>query len=293
LPWRIISDLTIITMIGILFVAAVFAESVVEIVNNDPRSTWVAVEYHPSIITHAKMVARLGAIPAVTRNSPYVPDKALPTDFNPRDKWGEKIIPIRDQAHCGSCWAFSVTTAFTDRANIAGRVWGTLSPQDLVSCDKTNYGCQGGYMDKAYDWTKDHGLATDKCMPYTSGSGRVPACPQKCDDGSAITRHKIKDWKVVKGEEIQKELFTLGPCGVDFQVYSDFMNYKSGVYQHKSGFLEGGHAVVLLGWGVEGGVPYWLVQNSWGTSWGEAGHFKIIRGRNECNIENDVIAVEV
>jgi cathepsin B len=148
-------------------------------------------------------------------------------------------------------------------------------------------------MDNAYAWIKFVGITTEKCMPYVSGKGRVPDCPKKCDDGSAITRYKINDKKVLKGALIQQELYENGPCGVDFEVYSDFMNYRSGVYQHKYGGLEGGHAVLLVGWGVEDGTPYWLVQNSWGTSWGEQGYFKIIRGRDECNIEDDVIAVTV
>jgi C1A family cysteine protease len=70
------------------------------------------------------------------------------------------------------------------------------------------------------------------------------------------------------------------------QVYSDFYNYKSGVYQHVTGDVEGGHAVKLMGWGVENGVDYWLVANSWGTVFGEQGYFKIRRGTNECLFEN-------
>jgi len=71
-----------------------------------------------------------------------------------------------------------------------------------------------------------------------------------------------------------------------FNVYSDFMNYKSGIYKHTSGYLEGGHAVKILGWGVEGGVNYWICANSWGTSWGEKGFFRIAYG--ECGIDSTV-----
>jgi len=71
-----------------------------------------------------------------------------------------------------------------------------------------------------------------------------------------------------------------------FNVYSDFMNYKSGIYQHTSGYLEGGHAIKILGWGVEGGVDYWICANSWGTSWGEDGFFRIAYG--ECGIDSAV-----
>ena len=69
-----------------------------------------------------------------------------------------------------------------------------------------------------------------------------------------------------------------------FTVYSDFMNYKSGIYQHKSGTQEGGHAVKILGWGTESGLNYWICANSWGTSWGESGYFRIAFG--ECGIDS-------
>lgn len=60
----------------------------------------------------------------------------------------------------------------------------------------------------------------------------------------------------------------------------------SGVYYHKRGDAVGGHAVKILGWGIQDDVPYWLCANSWNTLWGESGFFKIIRGRNEGGIEN-------
>lgn len=53
------------------------------------------------------------------------------------------------------------------------------------------------------------------------------------------------------------------------------MSYKSGVYSHTSGYLEGGHAVKLIGWGTESGKDYWLCANSWGTGWGISGYFKL------------------
>jgi C1A family cysteine protease len=89
---------------------------------------------------------------------------------------------------------------------------------------------------------------------------------------------------------MQTELQNNGPYEVAFEVYSDFMNYAGGVYQHKSGFLEGGHAVLNIGWGVLDGTPYWLIQNSWGTSWGLDGFFLILRGNDECGIEDDAYA---
>jgi len=75
-----------------------------------------------------------------------------------------------------------------------------------------------------------------------------------------------------------------------FTVYEDFPTYKSGVYKHVSGSQLGGHAVRLLGWGVENGEDYWLIANSWNEEWGNGGTFKIARGNNECGIEGNIQA---
>jgi len=84
---------------------------------------------------------------------------------------------------------------------------------------------------------------------------------------------------------MKTEVSTNGPFEVAFQVYADFYSYASGVYKHTSGSYEGGHAVKLIGYGEEDGTKYWICANSWNTSWGEKGFFKILRGKNECGIE--------
>merc|ERR1712194_705283 len=70
----------------------------------------------------------------------------------------------------------------------------------------------------------------------------------------------------------------------------DFENYVSGIYHHVSGSMGGGHAVRIVGWGVDGGAKYWKVANSWNPFWGEKGYFRIKRGNNECGIEEQVTA---
>ncbi len=87
---------------------------------------------------------------------------------------------------------------------------------------------------------------------------------------------------------IQKDIMEHGPLTCAFDVYADFPNYKSGVYQvtGSSGQPLGGHAVKMVGWGVEDGVDYWLIANSWNEEWGDNGYFKIRRGTDECGIES-------
>lgn len=218
----------------------------------------------------------------------------IPTSFDARQKWPNCIHPIRDQQQCGSCWAFGATEALSDRICIAGGPNVVLSPQHMVSCDKKNYGCQGGYLNYAWQFMVDPGVCTDECMPYTSGGGSSGTCPNplKCTGSGTWKTYQAKNWYSVPKsvEQIQTELMTHGPMEVAFNVYQDFFSYKSGVYKHKSGGLAGGHAVKLIGWGVDGNQPYWIIANSWGTSWGMNGLFWIARGTNECGIESNVIA---
>ena len=83
---------------------------------------------------------------------------------------------------------------------------------------------------------------------------------------------------------------TNGPVVGSFNLFADFVTYKSGVYHHTSGALLAAHAVKILGWGVDNGTPYWLAANSWNEDWGDKGFFKIRRGTDECGIENLAVA---
>jgi len=92
----------------------------------------------------------------------------IPTSFDSRTKWGNCVHPIRDQAKCGSCWAFGATEALSDRICIAsnGSTDVVLAPQDLVSCDWWDRGCNGGILSWAWSHLKSSGAAEDSCMPY-------------------------------------------------------------------------------------------------------------------------------
>jgi len=213
-----------------------------------------------------------------------------PASFDARKQWSACIHPIRDQARCGSCWAFAASEVLSDRYCIAGKNVGVLSPQYLVSCDMTDFGCQGGYLTNSWAFLVHTGIPTDSCYPYTSGSGQRGTCKKTCADGSALHLYKSsKYYQTGTVENTMNDIVAHGPVESGFSVYQDFMTYKSGVYQHKSGGLLGGHAVKIVGWGVEGSTPYWIVANSWTTGWGEQGFFRILKGRNECGFESQII----
>jgi cathepsin B len=122
-------------------------------------------------------------------------------------------------------------------------------------------------------------------------------CPRKCDAGASSDHSDFSSDKYTftggtqsaSGEqEIQQAIMAGGPVETAFTVYTDFANYVSGIYHHVSGSVEGGHAVRIVGWGVENGNKYWKVANSWNPYWGEKGYFRIKRGNSECGIEDGV-----
>jgi len=269
----------------LFLIASVFANSIVEIVNTDPTSTWVAVEYHPSVITHRKFIAMLGEQPFPIQKVDAVEPSNVPEEYDARKDKPGSVYAVRDQGSCGSCWAFGASGAMAGRLTYKGCPKGQMSAQDLTSCDTTNYGCNGGSGPTVTAWIARNGITTDACIPYVSGSGRVPACPRTCTNGSEIIRYKYSQAITYTMANIQDSLMADGPVYFRFNVYDDFMSYRSGIYQHKSGGLRGGHAVLLIGWGIEGGVKFWILQNSWGGAWGEQGYFRMIRGINDCGCE--------
>jgi cathepsin B len=237
---------------------------------------------------------------------------APPTSFDSRQQWSNcsSIGTIQNQARCGSCWAFGCIESITDRFCIASNQQADvqLSFEDIVSCDQMDDGCEGGEAESCMSFIQNSGVVTDSCYPYT-----VPTCPAadqpcppstfvntpgckagKCQDGSnwASSKHYLKSYADLSSNinVIATEIMTNGPVEACFTVYEDFLTYKSGVYKHTHGAALGGHCVKIIGWGVLSSEQYWLVANSWTTTWGDNGFFMILRGVNECGIEGDVVA---
>jgi len=209
----------------------------------------------------------------------------LPTDFQSATQWPGCVHAVRDQASCGSCWAFGASEELSDRFCVAtgGKTNIVLSPQDLVSCDKVDMGCNGGWLMAAHNQMENHGIVSDACMPYTSGKGISGACPADCTGTGQYKKYycaKGSPKQIAKGQydAIKTELSTNGPMEVAFTVYNDFFSYSTGVYvSHPASGVAGGHAIKLVGWGHDAasGLDYWTCANSWGTGWGEAGNFRI------------------
>jgi cathepsin B len=227
--------------------------------------------------------------------------KAVPKEFDARKQWPNCVHRILDQGRCGSCWAFGASEALSDRFCIKsnGTVNVILSPQNLVSCDwEGNMGCNGGIPQLAWEYMELAGLPTLTCVPYTSGDGKAHACAHKCEGSETFKKYYAqpftqKTYRSVAA--IQEAIFTDGPVEGAFEVYSDFMQYQSGVYvKSKTASYLGGHAIKIIGWGTDQktGLDYWIVANSWATTWGMNGYFYIQRGVNMCGIDHDGVAAQ-
>jgi len=233
----------------------------------------------------------------------------LPTQFNSANQWPtcKTIGTIYNQAECGSCWAFGCVEAVSDRFcihNPTNKSSLLLSFSDEVSCGPDD-GCEGGDPGDAWDYVQQSGLVTNACYPYTIPTCppsqqpclnfvNTPPCVQSCVDRETWSQSKHytqSSYQVSSdADQIAQEILTNGPVEACFSVYEDFLHYKKGVYQHTSGDYLGGHCIKVIGWGVENGVSYWLINNSWTTYWGDKGQVKIARGQDECGIEDQVVA---
>lgn len=296
---------------------------------NSVQSMWKAgtnFEHVKNPLAHVKSLCgslkrKDGPILPMVSHDVKVTD--LPKNFDSREQWPNcpTIKEVRDQGSCGSCWAFGAVEAMSDRICIhsQGKVNAHISSEDLLSCcTSCGDGCNGGYPESAWSFYQENGLVTggqygtmQGCRPYSikpcehhvngtrlpcTGEGETPKCERTCETNYktsyADDEHKGSSTYNVerKAESIMQEIYKNGPVEAAFSVYSDFPTYKSGVYKHTTGSMLGGHAIRILGWGVENGTPYWLVANSWNSDWGDHGFFKILRGSDECGIESEVVA---
>jgi len=194
------------------------------------------------------------------------------------------VTPVKNQGRCGSCWAFSATGSLEGQHYKKTGHLVSLSEQQLVDCSSANYGCQGGWVYKAFDYIKTHhGIASESAYPYKGVNGH---CHFHTNDAVAT----LTGWVHVRGgseTDLQAAVSQKGPISVAIDAsHRGFQMYKHGVYHDSNCSPRNlNHAVLVVGYGQETGGKYWLVKNSWGRSWGNQGYINMAKDRhNHCGI---------
>tara|TARA_B100000700_G_C14888934_1_gene781761 strand:- start:296 stop:1066 length:771 start_codon:yes stop_codon:yes gene_type:complete len=192
-----------------------------------------------------------------------------------------KVSSVKNQLHCGGCWAFSSSGAVESAWAIKNNVLYNLSQQELIDCssDYGNHGCEGGSMDLGFQYIIDNGLCTNLSYPYVASDQE---CQKDCSSVVNITKY---------GDLRQNDEFNLllgvvqQPVSVAIQANKrSFQLYQSGIYSDLDCGTQLDHGVLVVGYGydIDLDMKYWIIKNSWGNQWGENGYIRILR-----DIEDD------
>lgn len=202
---------------------------------------------------------------------------------------------------CGSCWAFAAVGAVEAQLMKASSPWPRkhlgepkLSVQALLDCVQNprhcggTGGCDGGTPELAFDFMRDHGvpLATDLSYHPLLTTDKCPVDPYPSD----WQRVTLASWRSLprnQARPMMQALVKEGPVVVAADA-RDWYNYKSGIFDGCGQDAIPNHSVMARGYGAAGGKKYWLIQNSWGTKWGESGLIRLVRHDDEdswCGID--------
>jgi cathepsin L len=212
-------------------------------------------------------------------------------ELPPSVDWTTKgaVTRVKNQGQCGSCWSFGTTGGIEGAWQVATGQLKSLSEQQLVDCSKfPNMGCSGGNPSVAVNFETKHNLCTEESYPYHAKKGR---CKHDKTCTAAIPQGGVTGYNKVGGlfgaskhdmmSAIQQQPVTIA-IEAD---QSSFQHYSGGVLTSNCG-TKLDHAVLAVGYGFENGNNYWLVKNSWGTSWGASGYIKIGSDTNLCGVRN-------
>ncbi|CAE7729988.1 unnamed protein product, partial [Symbiodinium pilosum] len=231
-------------------------------------------------------VQRLGGISISNRVSGIpecvLPEVDVPKSFDAREKWRSCFPALYEMGNCSASWAIAAASAVSKRFCVASPGDFTalrLSPQQLLSCGQFG-GCGGAALDNVWGYIKNEGLVSEQCCPYQAAGG--VACSPCDEEPKRIA-------SVCRVGSLRHEIFLNGPVVAPVTLLNDFLVYRSGIYQETrtASYLVARnrqkqlHAVTVVGWGVEGSVDFWIIENSFGKDWGEGGYAKVAVGSSK------------
>lgn len=192
------------------------------------------------------------------------------------------VTPVKDQGSCGSCWAFASVAALEGAWANNGNALVELSEQQLVDCAKANQGCKGGWMNPTYEYIRDNGgIQTRSSYPYTNSNGTCKS--NGAHNVAYIKGTAFKNIPAKNEDALQTAIEDGYPVSIAVYADENFMKYKSGLYTRANTFFDNllnlNHAVVIVGYDFTSSdkkQQYYIVKNSWGTSWGEDGYIRLL-----------------
>jgi C1A family cysteine protease len=197
---------------------------------------------------------------------------------------GSCLNAVQDQGQCGSCWAFSATASMETAYCQAHGTLGKYAEQELVDCVKLCFGCNGGNAALAWNYLKTHAEMTEASYPYTARDG---TCQYSSSNNTGVNATATNNVTPNDPAAMKKALdTTIMSVAIQANQLS-FQLYSSGIFTNTNCGTQLDHATNVVGWGTSGSMDYWIMRNSWGSSWGEDGYMRleIVAGDGLCGIQ--------